>query len=169
MQAYLDAIEGTSDNTDVDASAGRAVLARQAAIAEQTISRGQLHRDASGFERMPLEKTRLEVFVEGNPALEFLYRGIKAREVAGVRCAWCDKTFDSVDMSDGRLFTMIHEHVTKSNFHDHLRRHGGGLLALYNRETGPAPATGGFESDLTTLCFGLHVQEIIIGGVTGES
>ena len=74
---------------------------------------------------MPLEKMRLEVFVEGNPALEFVYRGIKAREVAGVRCAWCDKTFDSVDMSDGRLFTMIHEHVTKSNFHDHLRRHGG--------------------------------------------
>ena len=83
VQAYLDAIEGTSDNTGVDASAGRAVLARQAAIAEQTISRGQLHRDASGFERMPLEKTRLEVFVEGNPALKFVYRGIKAREVAG--------------------------------------------------------------------------------------
>ena len=113
---------------------------------------------------MPLEKTRLEVFVEGNPALEFVYRGIKTLEVAGVRCAWCDKSFDSVDMSDGRLFTMIHEHVTKSNFHDHLRRHGGGLLALYNRETGPAPATGGFESDLTALCYGLHVQEIIIGG-----
>ena len=41
-------------------------------------------------------------------------------------------------------------------------------MALYNRGTGPAPATGGFESDLTALifalCYGLHVQEIIIGG-----
>ena len=58
-------LRAPANNTGVDASAGRAVLARQAAIAEQTISRGQLHRDASGFERMPLEKTRLGVFVEG--------------------------------------------------------------------------------------------------------
>ena len=155
---------------DDDAAAADSRLAIEAQALPPSTNDSSRRRDATQIDPMELIASSLELLVRDNEALEWRYIEMSSSSSSSnssptlrcVECVYCNFTSTATAGQAALLLSELTEHL-KSQKHEHLRAHRGGLKQLFSPTSGPAPPPPP-PPDLTRICWGFYDGELEVKG-----